>query len=121
MLEEFLDKFPKSNLRSEARFYLGVAQARARKYERAIDALGKFFDESPKKSLEPYAYLERSRALYSLERYAEAAGRRGHGREQVQEERARDTRPARARGRAVRAEVLRQGARGLSLSSARIR
>jgi len=73
MLEEFNQRFPDSPLRREARFYLGVGYRNARKYEPALAALDTFIARAPKSNLIPYAYLERARALSSLERYDEAA------------------------------------------------
>ena len=77
MLEEFPDQHPKSPVLNEATFYLGIAYLRARKYERALEALDRFLAGPPRKELVPFAHLERSRALLALERPAEAAAAAG--------------------------------------------
>lgn len=73
MLEGFNERFPESALRNEARFYLGVGYRQARKYEPALAALDTFIARAPKHDLIPYAQLERSRTLSSLDRNDEAA------------------------------------------------
>lgn len=77
MLQDFDTRFPKSSLKADARFYLGVGYRQARKYREAEKALGEFLEMAPKHDLVPYALLERARALTSLERWAEAAGAAG--------------------------------------------
>jgi tetratricopeptide (TPR) repeat protein len=77
MLAGFETRFPKSPLAADARFYLGVAYRRARKYDLALEALDAYLERSPKGRLAPYALLERSRALVSLERPGEAADAAG--------------------------------------------
>jgi tetratricopeptide (TPR) repeat protein len=73
MLEGFNERFPDSPLRNEARFYLGVGYRNARRYEPALAALDTFIARAPRHDLIPYAYLERARALTSLDRHDEAA------------------------------------------------
>jgi tetratricopeptide (TPR) repeat protein len=77
MLEEFQVKFPKSDLRPDAQFFLGLAYDEARKYEQAVEHFDEFLKARPKDELAPYAYYERSKALMSLENYAEAAASAG--------------------------------------------
>lgn len=73
MLRDFDTKFPNSPLKPDARFYLGVAQRQARKYREADQSLGEFITMAPKHDLVTYAWLERARALVSLERWGDAA------------------------------------------------
>src|SRR5215831_17923759 len=73
MLEEFKVRFPKSDLRPDAEFFLGLAYRSARKYDQAVEQFDAFLNQKPKDELAPYAYYERSKALMSLERYQEAA------------------------------------------------
>ena len=73
LLEDFPAQFPKSGLRNQAQFYLGVAYRQARKYREALRALDGYLAAAPKGDLAPYAHLERARALMSLDRPAEAA------------------------------------------------
>jgi TolA-binding protein len=73
LLQAFPIRYPKSGLKEQAKFYLGVAYRHARKYEAAEKTLDTFLVVSPKSDLAPFAYLERSRALMSLDRPAEAA------------------------------------------------
>jgi TolA-binding protein len=73
MLEAFPTRFPDSPIKDDARFYLGVSYRHARKYTRAVAQLDTFLSQSPKHPLVSYAYLERARALASLERWNEAA------------------------------------------------
>ena len=77
MLQNFSDQFPKSELRPEAEFYLGLAYRNARKYTLAVNAFDNFLGQTNKHPLLPYAHYERSRALMSLQRYAEAADAAG--------------------------------------------
>lgn len=77
MLQDFPDRFPKSDLRPEAEFYLGLAYRNARKYSLAVDAFDEFLTQAPKHALVPYAHLERARALMSLQRYADAGNAAG--------------------------------------------
>jgi tetratricopeptide (TPR) repeat protein len=77
MLEEFQVRFPKSELRSDAEFFLGLAYRAARKYEQSVEHFEQFLNQKPKDELTPYAYYERSKALMSLERYQEAAASAG--------------------------------------------
>jgi TolA-binding protein len=73
LLSDFDSRFPRSPLKPQARFYLGVAYRQARKYREAEETLDDFLKSAPKDELAPYAYLERARALASLERWADAA------------------------------------------------
>ena len=73
MLQDFSTRFPGSPLKNEATFYLGVAYRQARKYREALVPLDEFLEKAPKDALAPYAHLERSRALMSLDRHADAA------------------------------------------------
>jgi len=73
MLQEFETRFPKSDLRPDAEFFLGLAYRSARKYEQAVAAFDEFLAQAPKHPLVPYAYYERSKALLSLQKYKEAA------------------------------------------------
>jgi tetratricopeptide (TPR) repeat protein len=77
MLEEFNDRFPKSDLRPDAEFFLGLAYRAARKYDLAVEHFDGFLKLKPKDDLVPYAYYERSKALMALERYQEAAASAG--------------------------------------------
>src|SRR5262252_5494859 len=73
MLEEFQTRFPKSDLRPDAQFFLGLAYRSARKYEQAVQHFDAFLAQAPKNDLAPYACYERSKALMSLELYSDAA------------------------------------------------
>jgi tetratricopeptide (TPR) repeat protein len=73
MLEEFQVRFPKSDLRPDAEFFLGLACDAARKHEQAVVHFDAFLKAKPKDELAPYAYYERAKALMSLENYADAA------------------------------------------------
>lgn len=73
MLQDFSTRFPKSDLKPEAQFYLGLAFRMSRKYPQAVGALDDFLAQAPKHDLVPYAHYERSRALMSLQRYGDAA------------------------------------------------
>ncbi|HTR96553.1 MAG TPA: tetratricopeptide repeat protein [Candidatus Acidoferrales bacterium] len=72
LLQDFADRFPKSDQRNDAQFFLALAYRYARRYTLSVDAFDRFFQQAPKSPLVPYAYLERSRALMSLDRYSEA-------------------------------------------------
>ena len=72
MLRDFDTRYPKSPLRDEAVFYLGLGAKRAHKYEDALVALDEFLKRAPKHRLAPYALLERTDALMSLRRPGEA-------------------------------------------------
>jgi outer membrane protein assembly factor BamD (BamD/ComL family) len=73
MLEEFQTRFPNSDLKPDAEFFLGLAYRAARRHETAVDRFHNFLQQAPKHELVPYAHYERSKALMSLRRYAEAA------------------------------------------------
>jgi TolA-binding protein len=74
LLEDFPTQFPQSPLQKDALFYLGVANRQARKYTPALRAFDEFLATADKNDdLRPYALLERSRTLTSLERHSEAA------------------------------------------------
>jgi TolA-binding protein len=73
MLVDFSTRFPKSQLKDEAVFYLGVGYRQSRKSTEALSAFDDFLKQAPKHKLAPYALLERSRVLTTLERPTEAA------------------------------------------------
>ena len=73
MLQEFETRFPKSDLRPDAQFFLGLAYRAAHKYEQAVTAFDEYLAQAPKHTLVPYAYYERSKAFMSMQRYREAA------------------------------------------------
>jgi tetratricopeptide (TPR) repeat protein len=73
MLQDFGVRFPTSKIRSEALFYLGVAYRLSHRYGEAEASLEQFLTQQPKHDLAPYAWLERSRALTSLDRDSAAA------------------------------------------------
>ncbi len=77
MLEEFQTRFPKSDLRPDAGFFLGLAYRAARKHDLALEHFDEFLAQAPTHELVPYAYYERSKALLSLQRYQEAANSAG--------------------------------------------
>jgi TolA-binding protein len=72
MLQEFETRFPNSDLRPDAEFFLGLAFRAARRHEAAVDRFDNFLAQAPRHELVPYAWYERSRALLSLQRYREA-------------------------------------------------
>lgn len=73
MLQGFAGDFPKSELKAEAEFYLGLAYRQARRYPQAIASFDEFLLLAPKHELAPYAYYERSLALSAMKRYGESA------------------------------------------------
>src|SRR5262245_41044551 len=73
MLEEFETRFPKSDLRPDAEFFLGLSYRSARKYEQSVQHFDEFLAQAPKHELAPYACYERSKALMSLQLYSDAA------------------------------------------------
>ena len=73
MLEEFQARYPQSEVRPDAEFFLGLAYRLGRKHEQAIAAFDEFLVQAPKHELVPYAWYERSKSLLSLQRYREAA------------------------------------------------
>lgn len=73
MLQEFATRFPNSELRPDAEFFLGLSYRLARKHEQAVAAFDEFLVQAPKHALVPYAYYERSKSFLSLQRYREAA------------------------------------------------
>lgn len=73
MLEEFQGRYPTSDLRPDAEFFLGLAYRAARKHEQSLAAFDEFLVQAPKHELAPYAWYERSKALMSLRRFGEAA------------------------------------------------
>jgi TolA-binding protein len=77
MLRDFSTRYPKSSLKDEALFYMGVGARRARKQTDALAAFDDFLKAAPKHELAPYALLERSAVLLTLERPAEAAASAG--------------------------------------------
>jgi TolA-binding protein len=72
MLEDFATHYPGSPMIAEALFYKGVAQRQARRYTDALTTFDEFLQKKGSRYLVPYAQLERSRALMSLDRPAEA-------------------------------------------------
>jgi TolA-binding protein len=78
MLQDFPTRYPASSRKEEATFYLGVAHRQARKNREALVSLDEFLEKAPDGDLAPYAHLERSRALMSLNRPTEAAQAAGH-------------------------------------------
>lgn len=77
MLQDFGGNFPRSDLKAEATFYLGLAYRNARKYPQSITAFDEFLAAAPKHELVPFAHYERSLALSSLQRYGDAADAAG--------------------------------------------
>lgn len=77
MLQEFQTRFPNSDLRPDAEFFLGLAYRAARKNELAVASFEAFLGMAARHELAPYAWYERSRALMSLQRYEEAANSAG--------------------------------------------
>ena len=77
MLNAFNTRFPRSPVKPEATFYLGVATRRAHRPADALAALDEFLASSPRHELVPYALLEKSRALFALDRRVESAGAAG--------------------------------------------
>src|SRR5262245_44068346 len=77
MLQEFESRYPKSDLRNDAKFFLGLSYRTARKYEQSVEHFNEFLAKAPKDKLAPYAYYELSKALMSLQRYPEAAASAG--------------------------------------------
>ena len=73
MLQEFETRFPQSDLRPDAEFFLGLAYRAGRKYELAVDRFDNFLAQAPKHELVPYAWYERARAMLALQRSEEAA------------------------------------------------
>jgi tetratricopeptide (TPR) repeat protein len=73
MLQDFDVRFPNSRLKGEALFYLGVGFGRSHRYGEAESAFEQFLAMEPNGELAPYAWLERSRALSSLDRDSAAA------------------------------------------------
>jgi len=77
MLQSFPADFPRSDLKPEAEFYLGLASRNARRYQQSIAAFDEFLTTAPKHQLVPYAHYERSLALASMKRWAESADAAG--------------------------------------------
>ncbi|NOT33539.1 MAG: tetratricopeptide repeat protein [Candidatus Eisenbacteria bacterium] len=73
LLEEFPLRYPESSLRREAAFYRALALRHSRKYATSLGAFDDFLASAPKHDLTPYAHLERSRVLLSLDRPLDAA------------------------------------------------
>lgn len=73
MLQEFETRFPGSDLRPEAEFFLGLSYRTARRHDQAVNRLDNFIAQAPRNRLVPYAWYERSKALLALRRYREAA------------------------------------------------
>ena len=73
MLQEFETRFPESELRADAEFFLGLSYRAARKYESAVDHFDNFLAQAPRHELVPYAWYERAKAMLALARPQEAA------------------------------------------------
>jgi len=73
MLQEFATDFPKSDLKAEAEFFLGLAYRNARRYPQAIASFDEFLALAPKHPLVPYAHYERSLTLSAMQRHGDAA------------------------------------------------
>ena len=73
MLNDFSTRYPKSTLKAQALFYVGVGGRKSRKYPEALAALDDFLRKYPKNDLAPYAYLEQARVLSAMGRNSEAA------------------------------------------------
>jgi tetratricopeptide (TPR) repeat protein len=73
LLQDFPTRFPDSRLKAEALFYLGVGYRQSHRYSEAELSFEQFLALAPKHGLAPYAWLERSRALTSLDRDSAAA------------------------------------------------
>ncbi len=77
MLRDFNTRYPDSPLKPDALFYLGVGSRKSRMYTEALAAFDDFLKQAPKHPLVPYALLERSGLLLTLNRPAEAAAAAG--------------------------------------------
>src|SRR5262245_23395821 len=77
MLKDFRTRYPRSSLKDDALFYLGVGDRKARMHTDALAALDEFIKEAPKSDLMPYALIERARVLTALDRPGEAAASAG--------------------------------------------
>ncbi len=73
MLQDFPVRFPDSNLKTEALFYLGVGLRQSRRNGEAEETLARYLEQVPRGDLAPYAWLERARALTALDRDSAAA------------------------------------------------
>lgn len=73
MLLNFPVRFPDSELKPEALFYLGVGYRQSRRNAEAEAALARFLEQAPRSELVPYAWLERARALSAIDSDSAAA------------------------------------------------
>jgi TolA-binding protein len=73
MLQDFGLRFPGSDLADEVLFYLGVGYRQSHRPGEAEQALERFLERAPKSKLAPYAWLERARALTTLDHDSAAA------------------------------------------------
>ncbi|MBI1799187.1 MAG: tetratricopeptide repeat protein [Candidatus Eisenbacteria bacterium] len=73
MLSDFAVRFPASDLKPDATFYLGVAYRQAHRPVQALQMLDEFLAQKSRHPLEPYALLERARVLKTLDRTEDAS------------------------------------------------
>jgi tetratricopeptide (TPR) repeat protein len=73
MLQDFPVRFPNSDLKVEALFYLGVGYRQSRRNSEAEATLARYLEQVPKSDLSPYAWLERARALSAIDHDSAAA------------------------------------------------
>ena len=67
MLQDFPVRFPNSDLKVEALFYLGVGYRQSRRNSEADATLARFLEQVPRSDLSPYAWLERARSLSAID------------------------------------------------------
>ena len=73
MLQDFALRFPGSDLGDEVLFYLGVGYRQSHRPGEAEQSFARFLERAPRSRLVPYAWLERARALATLDRDSAAA------------------------------------------------
>ncbi len=73
MLQDFEIRFPASDLDDEVLFFLGVGYRQSHRAAEAEASFARFLERAPKNRLAPYAWLERARALATLDRDSAAA------------------------------------------------
>lgn len=73
MLQDFAVRFPGSDLGDEVLFYLGVGYRQSHHPLEAEKSFERFLERAPRSQLAPYAWLERARALATLDRDSAAA------------------------------------------------
>jgi TolA-binding protein len=73
MLQDFELRFPASDLDDEVIFYLGVGYRQSHRPAEAEQSFARFLERAPRSKLAPYAWLERARALTTLDRDSAAA------------------------------------------------